>query len=139
MPTATSSSSDRLNSSRCPECGAPVDWRHIPPEQSQVECSYCGTLIRVPGRTPQPKPEPAVVINTQQRGAGCSWAGAITVLAMIAAAAIFVFSGTTYPSVDRVVEQIIGQSFGSTESNGEPIEGTRVPRSATLCPGSPRR
>ncbi len=52
--SASSRSSDashRLTSSRCPECGAPVDFRRVPRDQPQVKCAYCGTLITIPGRT----------------------------------------------------------------------------------------
>lgn len=52
MPSlfSRSRSSNQLSSSRCPECGAPVDFRNIPREHTQVKCSYCGTLIAIPGR-----------------------------------------------------------------------------------------
>ena len=50
--------SQRLVSSRCPECGAPIDFRHVPPDQSQVKCSYCGMLIAIPGRTSRPPTAP---------------------------------------------------------------------------------
>jgi outer membrane protein assembly factor BamB/DNA-directed RNA polymerase subunit RPC12/RpoP len=40
----------KLLSSRCPECGAPVDLRKIDPGEAHVQCRYCGTQILISGR-----------------------------------------------------------------------------------------
>lgn len=101
--------SPRLASSRCPECGAPVDLRDLAPDQLQVKCRYCGTLIAAPERkpspahvgpaTPRPTPPraaPRVTVTSDGRavkgGWGCGLSGWMTVSIVTIILAIVVFT-----------------------------------------------
>ena len=127
MPTSSASSDDRLSASRCPECGAPVDWRSIPPDQSQVECEYCGTLIRVPGRSPRPKPEPTVIVAGAGAppGAGCSWVSALVGLLVVGVVVVLFIANTSIPRLDQVTVAVVEEAFPN--QNGEPAAVTRSP------------
>lgn len=121
MPTPfsrPSDSSNRLVSSRCPECGAPVDFRNVPPNQIQVKCTYCGTLITIPGRTitsskatarPPQRPTPTIVVSSDGKlgksGWGCaSW---MTTLIVLAVVGIGIWSTGFITSATRVVNKVV--------------------------------
>jgi outer membrane protein assembly factor BamB len=112
-----------------------VDWREIPPEQSQVECAYCGTLIRVPGRSPQLKPStPIVATGTPRpRTGGCSGMSGLVGLAILVVATVLFFAKTSWPALDTVIVSVVEQSFPG--DNGEPgAASTRGPGASNPLP-----
>lgn len=142
MPTRFSRSSSsseaahRLVSSRCPECGAPVDFRSVPRDQAQVKCEYCGTLINIPGRTvvketpPTSTPVATNIVVTSDGslveggwGCGAVWWTIIVLMLVIGGLAIWsnTFFTTTVQTVTNVIESsITGESSESGASSDQP-------------------
>jgi outer membrane protein assembly factor BamB len=131
-PSASSRSTDashRLTSSRCPECGAPVDFRSVPRDQLQVKCAYCGTLITIPGRTQVYATPPhaasshssgqtATVVVTSDSsvvkgGWGCGVVSLIVIVLSLVVGGIGLFSASFVVPFTRVVTDVTnGDSTG---------------------------
>lgn len=140
----SSRSSNHLTSSRCPECGAPVDFRSIPREHTQVKCAYCGTLIAIPGRINAEAERPPVatsVVTTTitatsdgsltASNSGCSGIGwAIIIIAIV----FGVFASTSTSIVTSMIA-IFNDSIQSSNSNqvlGDPPEPNNNAKALTL-------
>jgi outer membrane protein assembly factor BamB len=146
MPTPFSRSSDssnRLVSSRCPECGAPVDFRNVAPDQLQVKCSYCGTLINIPGRTPAAppagtrspqRPAPAIVVTSNGKLGKSSWGCAswMTTILVLAVVGIGIWS-TGFISSTRVVKEVT-ESDPTNQSGYNPLSFANVQQALTVKP-----
>lgn len=141
----SSRSSNHLTSSRCPECGAPVDFRNIPREQSQVKCAYCGTLIAIPGRISAEGARPPVVTQVATKttitatsdgsvtasNSGCSGIG----WAIIVIAIIFGVFASTSTSIVTSMLAIFNDSIQNNSSNqvpGSPTEPNNNAQALTL-------
>lgn len=117
----SSSSPNRLNASRCPECGAPVDFRNIPREHTQVKCSYCGTLIAIPGRINAEATRPPVITTTitatsdgsvTTSNSGCSGIGWSIIVICI----IFGVFASTSTSIVTSLLAIFNDSFQNSSN-----------------------
>lgn len=120
--TSKDNASHRLSSSRCPECGAPVDFRSVPREQVQVKCAYCGTLMAIPGRghTPPERPRPTVVVApaTNTGGAGCGVVGWSVLILIFVVGLIGISSTTLFTSAKRVFNSMQNNT-GQNNAPGE--------------------
>jgi outer membrane protein assembly factor BamB len=47
---STPSTPPSLTSSTCPNCGAPIDQSKIAPNQRQINCEHCGSLLNLPAQ-----------------------------------------------------------------------------------------
>ena len=123
--------SQRLVSSRCPECGAPVDFRRVPRNQTQVKCAYCGTLIAIPGRTEaRPHtPTPTTITVTSdgsmvKGGWGCGAVG-WTILIVIMVAGVWAYNSFTIAS--RVVSDVIKNDSSNDLPGFQPLTLPSIP------------
>ncbi|MCC6456038.1 MAG: PQQ-binding-like beta-propeller repeat protein [Caldilineaceae bacterium] len=119
-----SDTSHRLVSSRCPECGAPVDFRNLPRDQAQVKCTYCGTLINIPGRShahtatsPHTRPTAAVFVTSEPRRVkvhrGCGVTGLLVLGLVLLFAGMGLWSTGWMTPAMRLVNQVV--SNGTVE------------------------
>lgn len=127
--SSSSDASHRLVASRCPECGAPVDFRSVPRDQTQVKCVYCGTLIAIPGRTQPHTPEaaspPTIVVTSDgslvKGGWGCNAVGWMVVILIIFVTGIGVWSTSFITSATRVVSDVVKNDSESDLPSFRPL------------------
>jgi outer membrane protein assembly factor BamB len=108
-----------------------VDFRHVPPDQSQVKCAYCGTLITIPGRAqaapavftaPVQRSKPTIVASSDGRlvkgGWGCGvW---MVVILIVAVVGFSLWSTTFITSATRTVSNLVSDGTQNDPSSDAP-------------------
>jgi len=65
--TGNRSGAKRLLSNLCPNCGAPLDLSGVAPDQTHIQCQYCGSSAALPQRgKPAPPTTRITVIESNQ-------------------------------------------------------------------------